>query len=47
MTTGELQDFIETYKNILPHRKPITFTSDAEDTATNMTLGDMFAFKRK
>jgi transcriptional regulator of heat shock response len=47
MTTGELQDFIETYKNILPHRKPITFAGETEETLGNMTLGDLFAFKRK
>jgi len=48
MTTGELQDFIETYKNtLLPHKKPITFTSDAEDTEHDSPLSSLFAFKRK
>lgn len=48
MTAEELQDFIETSKQMLPHRKPITFAGETtDDTAPNMTLGDMFAFKRK
>jgi len=47
MTTGEMQDFIETYKNILPHKKPITFTSDEEDAEPHTTVGNLFAFKRK
>jgi len=50
MTTPELQAFLNTARQMIPPaiKKPITFSTEStEDPAPNITLGSLFAFKRK
>jgi hypothetical protein len=43
MTTPELQSFLNTARQMIPAKKPVTFNTDStEDPAPNITLGSLF-----